>query len=234
MKGFFAITLLVLLSSAHFTDDKHDTSVSSTIFRVAIDPGLSEKDEGMSFNGAMEKEITAAIAKQIPQFDLGVSSVLLFEPNNSYEKYKERIKDSRYIDLYISIHTNYNKALRSGPSIFYSAKGNHTESSQAYGQFFASHLSDQSGIAKEAESELYVLDQLHCPAIHVDAGNLGTIDDFYRLTSEEGQKEMAEKIARAIHALADLKQQNVRIMKAKSLKPKIDALFIKNKNNGEE
>ncbi|MDW3197028.1 MAG: N-acetylmuramoyl-L-alanine amidase [Cytophagales bacterium] len=234
MKGFIAITLFVLLSSYHFVDDADNSTVSSTIFRVAIDHGLGGQDEGMSFNGAMEKAITDAIAKQIPQFDLGVSSVHLLGTNDSYETYKERIKDSRHLDLYISIHTNYNKALRSGPSVFYSGKNDHSESSQAYGKFFASHLSDQSGISQKAESELYVLDRLQCPAIHIDAGNLGTIDDFYHLTSEDGQKEIAQKIAKAIHALADLKQDNVRIMKAKTLKPKIDALFIKDTNQGKQ
>ena len=200
---------------------------SDSVFYVAIDPGHGGKDEGMSFNGAVEKEITLAIANQLLNTKLKRTSVVLLRGTDAYLSVEDRIKHSQQYDLYISIHTGYSEALKSGPSVFYSNKGIYQESSKGYGDFFAGQLTSTNDIAREAESELYVLDQLKCPAIHIEAGNMGTIDDFYDLTSEEGQKLIAQKIATAINALADLKHQNEFAIKTKSLKPKIDEIFRK-------
>lgn len=228
MKTLLAFGLLVIVSGFLPVFDNDDTLFSDSVFYIAIDPGHGGEDEGMSFNGAVEKEITLAIANHLLKTKLNRTSVVLLRGTVAYLSVEDRIKHSKHYDLYISIHTGYSEALKSGPSVFYSNTGILQESSKGYGDFFVGYLTSTNEKAREAESELYVLDRLKCPAIHIEAGNMGTIGDFYDLTSEEGQKLIAQKIAKAINALADLKHQNEFAIKTESLKPKTDDIFRKN------
>ena len=227
MKTLLAFAIILTFSGYRSVVD-NNTRFSDSVFYVAIDPGHGGEDEGMRFNGAVEKEITLAIAKELLNTNLKRTSIALLRGADTHVSIESRIKHSKRYDLYISIHTSYNEALRSGPSIFYSNTGNHQASSKGYGDFFAGHLHSSNDLAREAESALHVLDRLMCPAIHIEAGNIGTIEDFYSLTSEEGQKRIAQTLANAINELAELKHKNEFEIKTRSLKPKIDAIFQKN------
>lgn len=228
MKVLLGLTLLATLSGHHFMSDGDHAPNVTSIFRVAIDPGHGGIDEGMSFNGAVEKDITLAIAKEIAKTKFDHTTMLLLRTDDSDVSFKNRIKSSKSIDLYISLHINFNEAQGAGPSVYYSVKGKDPKSSKGYGNFFASRLMKEQSKAKEATSELIVLDHLKCPSIHLEVGNLGALSDFASLTGEEGQIQIAQEIALVIQELADLKYENGLVVNMNSLKPKMDSLFFKN------
>lgn len=197
-------------------------------FRIAIDPGHGGKDEGMSFNGAIEKDITLGIAKAIMKFASDDVSLVLIRAEDKFMPAENRLRNSRHFDLYITIHTSFNEGLSPGSSVLYSGKGKHIKSSHGYADFFAQHFSDGKNLAQEAQTDLLLLDNLNCPGIQIVAGNLGAVSDFYSLIGQEGQEVVGKKIGDIIQILGQLKRNHDFEIDARSYRSRIDSLAQEN------
>lgn len=90
---------------------------------IIIDPGHGGKDSGaIGINGAMEKNITLAIAKKVSKYFVGTNNtVYLTRTDDTYYTLSQRVAfaQAHQGDVYVSIHLNSYNGIASGIGTYY-------------------------------------------------------------------------------------------------------------------
>lgn len=182
---------------------------------VIIDAGHGGEDGGaIGKNGAYEKDINLELAKKlkskldsfgIPCVLTRSTDILLYDRNTDYEGKKKKLDllarkefAEQYEDaIFISIHQNsYPKEQYSGFQAYYSANEPTSKLlALSIEKSVRSSLQPQNNRAsKQADSSIYLLDKLYCPAVLLECGFLSNQIECENLCEEEYQNRLCEAI----------------------------------------
>ena len=192
---------------------------SAALPTVVIDAGHGGEDGGaIGKNGAYEKDVNLAIALKlkekldaagIPCVLTRSTDILLYDRNADYEGKKKKLDLSarkefaeKYENaVFISIHQNsYPKEQYSGFQVYFSPND---PSSRELAISLEKSVRDSlqpsnRRTSKEADSSIYLLDKLRCPAVLVECGFLSNPEECDRLCDEEYQNKLCEAISESI------------------------------------
>ncbi|MBQ8850493.1 MAG: N-acetylmuramoyl-L-alanine amidase [Clostridia bacterium] len=186
---------------------------------VVIDAGHGGEDGGtVGQNGAYEKDINLSIALMLSDMlrANGIETVLtrsddilLYDKNSNYHGQKKiqdlatrrKIAESYENAVFVSIHMNsFPEEKYSGLQVYYSKND---ESSKFLAESIQSLtkeklLPDNTRKCKAADSNIYLLDRLSCPAILVECGFLSNPQECARLSDSTYQKQLALCLCKAL------------------------------------
>ena len=182
---------------------------------VIIDAGHGGEDGGaIGKNGAHEKDINLTIALKLKSNldSLGIpcvltrtTDILLYDRNADYEGQKKRLDllarkefAEQYENaIFISIHQNsYPKEQYNGFQAYYSPNEPTSRTlALSIEESVQTTLQPQNNRAsKQADSSIYLLDKLYCPAVLLECGFLSNQSECEKLCDEEYQNELCDAI----------------------------------------
>ncbi|MBO7302745.1 MAG: N-acetylmuramoyl-L-alanine amidase [Clostridia bacterium] len=186
---------------------------------VVIDAGHGGEDGGaIGKNGAYEKDVNLAIALKLKEklCALGIpcaltrsTDVLLYDRNVDYEGRKKKLDllsrkefAEKYENaVFISIHQNsYPKEQYSGFQVYFSPND---PTSRELAISLERNVRDalqpnNRRVCKEADSSIYLLDKLCCPAVLIECGFLSNPEECRLLCEEEYQDKLCEAVSESI------------------------------------
>ncbi|MCW3170049.1 N-acetylmuramoyl-L-alanine amidase [Chryseobacterium sp. 09-1422] len=186
-KLFFAPLLAVLFLSFKPSDKKI----------IVIDAGHGGNDKGATYEGISEKQIVLAVASNIKQYNSSQDEfeIVLTRDSDQNSTLTDRtdminkLNPEMVISLHINTSTSKESAIK-GHEIF-------TQKSEA-SKALADRISKKLGTCNIEEKNLHILRASNAPAVLVELGYLNNTEDRKYLTSEKGQKEVAQKFIEII------------------------------------
>ena len=159
---------------------------------IVIDAGHGGQDKGATFEKASEKQIVLDIASKIKEINNSQSKyeVVLTRDNDSYPSLTERTDkiNSLNPEMVISLHVNRtpeNETSKNGHEIY-------IQNSDA-SKNIADKISKKLGNCSISEKNLHILRESKAPAVLVELGFINNTEDRKYITSQKGQKEIAQK-----------------------------------------
>lgn len=186
-KLLFAPLLAVLFLSFKPSDKKI----------IVIDAGHGGNDKGATYEGISEKQIVLAVASNIKQYNSSQDEfeIVLTRDSDQNSTLTDRtdminkLNPEMVISLHINTSTSKESAIK-GHEIF-------TQKSEA-SKALADRISKKLGTCNIEEKNLHILRASKAPAVLVELGYLNNTEDRKYLTSEKGQKEVAQKFIEII------------------------------------
>lgn len=184
---------------------------------LVIDAGHGGFDGGaVGATGVCEQDINLSIAQRVQALAgfFGVPTVMTrpdnqalgYDPSRPVRenkvtdiKERERIVNETPNPIFISIHLNkFSDAQYHGAQVFYSVKhaGGRTLADALQQSLIAGVDPTNHRQAKQAESSIYLLKKLTCPAVIVECGFLSNPNEEQKLTQPDYHKQMAVCIVR--------------------------------------
>lgn len=167
---------------------------------VVIDVGHGGNDSGAQVGSALEKEVVMSIARKIQELNTNTNiEIILSRDQDQFKSLSERTQfiNSLNPDLVISLHAGIsNNPQLSGTDIFISNQNIKKNQSGALALNLLYSINGEKVEIKKAD--FYVLKNSFAPAALVELGLLSNNEDRAYLTSEAGQKELAQSILNAI------------------------------------
>jgi|LauGreDrversion4_1035100.scaffolds.fasta_scaffold15556_2 N-acetylmuramoyl-L-alanine amidase len=167
---------------------------------VVIDVGHGGNDPGAQVGSALEKEIVMSIARKIQVLNTNTNiEIILSRDQDQFKSLSERTQfiNSLNPDLVISLHAGIsNNPQLSGADIFISNQNIKKNQSGVLALNLLYSINSEKVEIKKAD--FYVLKNSLAPAALVELGLLSNNEDRAYLTSEAGQKELAQSILNAI------------------------------------
>ncbi|MDQ0067651.1 N-acetylmuramoyl-L-alanine amidase family protein [Chryseobacterium lathyri] len=164
---------------------------------IVIDAGHGGNDMGSVFNKFSEKEITINIAKEIQKLNENQDQyeVILTRDSDTSPTLQERtaIINKLNPEMVISLHMNsspHKEAVKQGTEVYIQ----NTENSKK----LAEKISKKFNVIKIEERNLHMLRETKAPAVLVELGFINNAKDREYATSENGQKEIAQKFTEII------------------------------------
>lgn len=182
---------------------------------LIIDAGHGGFDGGaVSGNGTYEKDINLSISRRTQELAtfFGVQSKLTREDEESLDynaaksvhenkvadiKMREAIVSSTPNPVFLSIHLNkFGESQYHGAQVFFSPNN---EGSRELAELLQSSLiagvdPENHRVSKQAESTIYLMKQLSCPAVIVECGFLSNPDEEQKLLDERYHTQLAMAI----------------------------------------
>jgi len=159
---------------------------------IVIDAGHGGKDIGVTVDGITEKEIVLNIAKQIHEINESQEKyeVFLTRAADEYKTLEERTDKINELNpvMVISLHLNgtpEKDTQKQGYELFIQDSGDSKK--------IADKISQKLGNCSIAECNLHILRESKSPAVLIELGYLNNKKDRTYLSSEQGQKEIAQK-----------------------------------------
>ncbi|MCS3531464.1 N-acetylmuramoyl-L-alanine amidase [Chryseobacterium sp. JUb7] len=159
---------------------------------IVVDAGHGGNDLGANVNGIAEKDIVLNIAKQIHEINESQEKyeVFLTRTSDEYKTLTERTDKINELSpvMVISLHMNRtpeNDTQRQGHELFIQQ----SEDSKK----IADKITQKLGSCSVAERDLHMLRESKSPAVLIELGYLNNKKDREYLSSEKGQKEIAQK-----------------------------------------
>lgn len=159
---------------------------------IVIDAGHGGQDKGATFEKASEKQIVLDIASKIKEINNSQSKyeVVLTRDDDSYPSLTERTDkiNSLNPEMVISLHVNRtpeNETSKNGHEIY-------IQNSEA-SKNIADKISKKLGNCSILEKNLHILRESKAPAVLVELGFINNTEDRKYITSQKGQKEIAQK-----------------------------------------
>lgn len=159
---------------------------------IVIDAGHGGQDKGAIFEKASEKQIVLDIASKIKEINNSQSKyeVVLTRDDDSYPSLTERTDkiNSLNPEMVISLHVNRtpeNETSKNGHEIY-------IQNSDA-SKNIADKISKKLGNCSISEKNLHILRESKAPAVLVELGFINNTEDRKYITSQKGQKEIAQK-----------------------------------------
>lgn len=161
---------------------------------IIIDAGHGGNDMGANRDGIYEKDIVLSIGKEIQKFNTAQDKyeVILTRDADTYSPLNDRTTLINRLnpEMVISLHVNssadrYSK--QEGPEIY----TQNTEPSKK----LAERISEKFDVQKIEEKNLHILRESRVPAVVMELGFINNPKDSEYMTSEKGQKEIAQKFA---------------------------------------
>lgn len=190
MKGIKLLTL-----SAFSTVLLSFTPASKKV--IVIDAGHGGNDRGVVYSNILEKDITMNIAKEIKKFNENQDQyeVILTRDSDTYPSLSDRTAMINKLnpEMVISLHVNgspHKESPQQGTEIYVQ----NTEDSKQ----LAKKISEKFDVRKVEERNLHILRETKAPAVLVELGFINNTKDREYMTSEKGQKEIAQKFTEII------------------------------------
>ncbi|WP_449389378.1 N-acetylmuramoyl-L-alanine amidase family protein [Chryseobacterium lineare] len=159
---------------------------------IIIDAGHGGNDMGANRNGIYEKDIVLNIGKEIQKFNTSQDQyeVILTREDDTYSQLSDRtaLINKLNPEMVISLHVNSSadpKSTQHGQEIY-------TQNTEA-SKNLAERISRKFNVQKIEEKNLHILRESKVPAILMELGFINNANDLEYLTSENGQKEIAQK-----------------------------------------
>jgi N-acetylmuramoyl-L-alanine amidase len=159
---------------------------------IIIDASHGGNDMGANRNGIYEKDIVLNIGKEIQKFNSSQDQyeVILTREDDTYSQLSDRtaLINKLNPEMVISLHVNSSadpKSAQHGQEIY-------TQNTEA-SKNLAERISRKFDIQKIEEKNLHILRESKAPAILMELGFINNANDLQYLTSEKGQKEIAQK-----------------------------------------
>lgn len=161
---------------------------------IIIDAGHGGNDMGANKNGIYEKNIVLNIGKEMQKFNNTQDKyeIILTRDNDTYSQLSDRtaLINKLNPEMVISLHVNsspHAESTEEGQEIF----TQNTDSSKK----LAEKISKKFNVLKIGEKDLHILRESKAPAVLVELGFINNTKDREYMTSEKGQKEIAQKFA---------------------------------------
>lgn len=161
---------------------------------IIIDAGHGGNDMGANRNGIYEKNIVLNIGKEIQKFNdiQDQYEVILTRSNDTYSQLSDRttLINKLNPEMVISLHVNSSpksESTEQGAEIYTQT----TESSKK----LAEKISKKFNTLKIEEKNLHILRESKAPTVLMELGYINNTKDREYLTSEKGQKEIAQKFS---------------------------------------
>lgn len=175
---------------------------------IVIDAGHGGMDDGASNEMLKEKEITEKIAKKIKALNKNsdIEIVLLRNGDQSISLQERTAKINELKpDLLISLHLSKstNKEIN-GIEAIISEENNYVEKSKSWAEIMLENLKESNfEIRGVLNKKLHILRYSDCPAVLLELGFLSNERDSAVLSTEKGQRTLAEKILAGIQKQID-------------------------------
>lgn len=166
---------------------------------IVIDAGHGGHDIGSTYGFHSEKEIVSKIAKKIASLNRNSEiEIVLTRNNDEFSSLQERIDKINGLqpDLVLSLHVNQSKnETASGIEAFVSEGNEKYEDSKAQAEELVALLATDKLKSRGVKTAPFaVLKKTKTAAITLELGFLTNPEDRSYITSDSGQKEIAEKI----------------------------------------
>ncbi|MCT2407744.1 N-acetylmuramoyl-L-alanine amidase [Chryseobacterium antibioticum] len=164
---------------------------------IVIDAGHGGNDTGSIYGKFSEKEITINIANEIKKLNENQDQyeVILTRDSDAYPTLQERTAMINKLnpEMVISLHMNSNpekETPKEGTEVYIQ----NTDGSKK----LAEKISKKFDVRKIEERNLHMLRETKAPAVLVELGFINNTKDREYVTSEKGQKEIAQKFTEII------------------------------------
>lgn len=164
---------------------------------IVIDAGHGGNDMGATYNEVSEKQIVLGVASQIKKLNKSEDyEIILTRDSDQYAGLSDRTVMINKLnpEMVISLHINRtpgSETDKKGHEIF-------TQNSDA-SKALAEKISKKLGSCKIEEKNLHILRESKSPAVLVELGFINNKEDRDYLSSEAGQKELAQKFIEIIN-----------------------------------
>ena len=211
------VSIFTLILSKH--EKKASLYSSDSGIVVVIDAGHGGEDGGtVGVNGCYEKDINLSMAMKLKTYlsSMGVrcvltrnSDTLLYDRNVNYEGRKKHldmlarleITNSYENAIFVSIHQNaFPQEKYKGLQIYYSESNDSSaEIAKSIEEQVKKALQPQNNrISKASGGNIYLLDNLQCPAILIECGFLSNKEECELLCTDGYQNKLCAVIATAL------------------------------------
>lgn len=167
---------------------------------IVIDVSHGGKDSGKTAHGIHEKEIVLGIATKIKELNKDATiNIVLTRDTDTFVTLQERTAfiNSLAPEFVISIHVNsYHDETVQGTDIFISDNNSEKEKSNELAIKIKNALQEKNRPIKKAN--FYLLKNVTYPIVLTEIGFLSNEEDRKKITSEEGQSEIAQAIYNVI------------------------------------
>lgn len=164
---------------------------------IVIDAGHGGNDTGCMYGKFSEKEITINIANEIKKLNENQDQyeVILTRDSDFHPTLQERTAMINKLnpEMVISLHVNSNpekETPKEGTEVYIQ----NTDGSKK----LAEKLLKKFDVRKVEERDLHILRETKAPAVLVELGFINNTKDREYITSEKGQKEIAQKFTEII------------------------------------
>ncbi|HAO05584.1 MAG TPA: N-acetylmuramoyl-L-alanine amidase [Chryseobacterium sp.] len=161
---------------------------------IIIDAGHGGEDMGANRNGIYEKNIVLNIGKEIQKFNdtQDQYEVILTRSNDTYSQLSDRtaLINKLNPEMVISLHVNSSpkpESTEQGAELY----TQNTDGSKK----LADRISKKFNTLKIEEKNLHILRESKSPTVLMELGYINNTQDREYLTSEKGQKEIAQKFS---------------------------------------
>lgn len=166
---------------------------------IIIDVGHGGDDNGViTKESVLEKDITLKIAQKIQEANNNPGiEIKLTRNSDEILSIEDRVNYINNINpsYVISIHANFNRDSEiQGVELYYNQLNSYAEASKELTKKIKSGLEQELKINKMTQANFSVLLDSNCPAVMIETGFLSNSQDLAFLTSEEGQKKIANQI----------------------------------------
>lgn len=166
---------------------------------IVIDAGHGGNDHGAVFGQFSEKDITLSIAKEIQKLSgkQDPYEVILIRNEDTYPSLSERTLQINKLnpEMVISLHVNTSpqeETVKHGTEIYVQ---NSEDSKKLAGKIYKKFSVRKT----EERNNLHILRETKAPAVLVELGFINNSSDRAYITSENGQKEIAQKFVDIIN-----------------------------------
>lgn len=183
-------------------------SIFSTVFLsftplnkkyIVIDAGHGGNDRGAVYGNLNEKDITLSIAKEIQKLNgkQNQYEVILIRNEDTYPSLSERTNQINKLnpEMVISLHVNTSPqeetSMRGAELYFQNSEESKKLAGKIYKKFKVRKI--------EERNNLHMLRETKAPAVLVELGFINNSSDRAYITSENGQKEIAQKFVDIIN-----------------------------------
>ncbi|MCQ4138535.1 N-acetylmuramoyl-L-alanine amidase [Chryseobacterium sp. EO14] len=161
---------------------------------IIVDAGHGGNDMGANRYGIYEKDIVLNIGKEIQKFNNSQDQyeVILTRDNDTYSQLSDRttLINKLSPEMVISLHVN------SSPKSESTEQGTELYTQNTEGsKKLADRISKKFNTLKIEEKNLHILRESKAPTVLMELGYINNTKDREYLTSEKGQKEIAQKFS---------------------------------------
>lgn len=165
---------------------------------IVIDAGHGGNDFGATYGEILEKNIALSVAKEIRQINESQNKyeVILTRDSDSFPTLAERTDQINKLnpEMVISLHVNSSPQKERTDNGFEVYVQNSDVSKELAGKIYK-----KFNARKIEERNLHILRETKAPAVLVELGFINNSENRNYITSEKGQKEIAQKFVEIIN-----------------------------------
>jgi N-acetylmuramoyl-L-alanine amidase len=165
---------------------------------IVIDAGHGGNDFGATHGEIREKNISLSVAKEIQKINESHDKyeIILTRDSDTYPSLSERTAQINKLnpEMVISLHVNTSPEQERSDNGFEVYVQNSDVSKELAGKIYK-----KFNARKISESNLHILRETKAPAVLVELGFINNSENRNYITSEKGQKEIAQKFVEIIN-----------------------------------